>query len=771
MSKQFISYYADWQFYDRGSLMAPEKIPTDLYKKYTILNYAFFDYNEATRDGSLRGIDDNSSDQILFGPVNWNPAEGEEGISMPAQGGGWTTGHYLGGGILDKMHEVGGKVMASVGGWSYSPGMPQLFSVEATRKKFAIECGKLITECGFDGIDLDWEYPGKSWTDSSISNPKHGFDHIHTNEDAANHLAVLNDIRAELNRIESETDRSGLLVTSCFNANPDACAYDFPGLNQVLDFFNLMTYDLAGSFSAKTNHQTNIYPPTWDDEHIFSVDEAVDAFVGHGIPLEKINIGLAPYGRSMKGATTMNSEFSGEGDNTTGTGGMPMWYEINDKKALWTEHWDDVAKAAWYDNGQSVISCDNAQSSYEKGKYVASKGVAGIIEWEQSSGILSDYSSPLIDSYLSGLNDTREEFTVTAVQPTHGVLTLSRDTVFAGDSVIVTLTPTTGYKVVKFVVNGQDAITTENEYNVQNVQGDVTVSVVLEEDPTIYHAISTSGNNVTFSETNPLVVEGSDIVINYTLDEGYEVINIISVRNGQTTIMGATGTITYTNVTGPITVTVNTQESEEEVIVCEGVQWSVAQTYNGGDFVVYEGKQYRAKWWAESSNIPGEELYGPWQFIKDCSDTGEIIDTQIPVITLVGGDVELVVMDTYVEQGATATDNVSGDITSSITFDVGTIDTTTVGTYVITYDVVDAAGNAAIQATRTVTVISAEEEETGGTCDGVAAWDSATPWTSYSVGDKRVSDGKLYECINTGYAFYDPAGVNGHFGWVFLVTC
>jgi len=79
------------------------------------------------------------------------------------------------------------------------------------------------------------------------------------------------------------------------------------------------------------------------------------------------------------------------------------------------------------------------------------------------------------------------------------------------------------------------------------------------------------------------------------------------------------------------------------------------------------------------------------------------VDTTAPVITLNGGNVTLTVGDTYSDAGATANDNVDGDITANIQTS-GSVDTTTAGTYTITYAVSDAAGNAANTVSRTVTV-------------------------------------------------------------------
>lgn len=87
------------------------------------------------------------------------------------------------------------------------------------------------------------------------------------------------------------------------------------------------------------------------------------------------------------------------------------------------------------------------------------------------------------------------------------------------------------------------------------------------------------------------------------------------------------------------------------------------------------------------------------------STTGELtIDTTIPVITLTGSSsVSIKKGSTYTDAGATATDNISGTISSRIVV-TSTVKTSTIGTYYVRYNVKDDAGNAATQKTRTVKV-------------------------------------------------------------------
>ena len=79
-------------------------------------------------------------------------------------------------------------------------------------------------------------------------------------------------------------------------------------------------------------------------------------------------------------------------------------------------------------------------------------------------------------------------------------------------------------------------------------------------------------------------------------------------------------------------------------------------------------------------------------------------DTTPPVITLIDSDtINIYVGDSYIDPGATASDDVDGDITAKIIV-VNPVDTNTADTYNITYNVSDTAGNSATEVTRTVIV-------------------------------------------------------------------
>ena len=97
--------------------------------------------------------------------------------------------------------------------------------------------------------------------------------------------------------------------------------------------------------------------------------------------------------------------------------------------------------------------------------------------------------------------------------------------------------------------------------------------------------------------------------------------------------------------------------------------------------------------------------------VAGASDTSEdivvISDVGAPIITLLGDTtINIALGGTFTDPGATATDDEDGDITANIVVGGDVVDVNTAGTYIITYNVSDAAGNAATQRTRTVIVAS-----------------------------------------------------------------
>ena len=147
----------------------------------------------------------------------------------------------------------------------------------------------------------------------------------------------------------------------------------------------------------------------------------------------------------------------------------------------------------------------------------------------------------------------------------------------------------------------------------------------------------------------------------------------------------------------------------------------------------------------------------------------EIVDTTVPVITLTGdATVSIEVGATYADQGATATDDVDGNITDNIVT-ATTVDTDVVGAYTVTYNVKDASDNEAAEVTRTVNitavpVITAPETysfERGGATTVSYGGQSSRLNMSVELfdmlNDENVAAATLLQMFNEGTGFADAA--------------
>ncbi|WP_156498373.1 DUF5011 domain-containing protein, partial [Oleiphilus sp. HI0079] len=182
--------------------------------------------------------------------------------------------------------------------------------------------------------------------------------------------------------------------------------------------------------------------------------------------------------------------------------------------------------------------------------------------------------------------------------------------------------------------------------------------------------------NVTDSQSNAAPTVTRDVIV---ADRTAPVITL----NGAATVQHEQGT-TYTDLGAAATDIIDDNATLTSAILVSGsVNDAVAGTYA----LTYD-----------VSDATGNAA-------TQVTRTVNVVDTTIPVITLLGSDpVDHEVGTVYTDAGATASDNIDGVITGNIGV-TGSVNASVIGTYSLTYNVQDSSGNAAATVTRTVNVV------------------------------------------------------------------
>lgn len=386
--KQILGYYASWQWYDRGKLAKPSALD---YKKITRVNFAFFQTDE---EGNIWGTDEWADPRVLFGDVD--ASKGECSAGQPKCRCSWVEPQYKScmyhkeqTGLIWLTHQARGDIYPSIGGWTLSDAFPPMAADATSRKIFARNCRDLILDYGFDGIDLDWEYPGYAA-------------HSGTPADKQNFNLLLRDVREELDRLQARTGRFYGLTAALPCGPSNINNIDILEVSKYLTEFNLMSYDFHGAWDKYTGVNSPLYDQSSDPEPGWSVDGCVRNWVERGAPRERLNIGLGFYGRSFRNANRLGVEHGGTDDAAWEVDeGTPQYFNIMEQIKDMTIKWDSetgTPYAYFNDHKGGLVSYDDEQSICLKTDYAIKNGLNGFIIWELSGDVMEDLHTPLLDS-------------------------------------------------------------------------------------------------------------------------------------------------------------------------------------------------------------------------------------------------------------------------------------------------------------------------------------------------------------------------------------
>ncbi|KAM8864644.1 chitinase-3-like protein 1 isoform 2-T2 [Spinachia spinachia] len=268
------------------------------------------------------------------------------------------------------------KTLLAVGGLFFSgQRFSSMAASQQNRATFIQSAITLLRNNGFDGLNLDWRYPG-----GARSQPG----------DRDSFTLLCQELQEAFVAEETQTNRDRLLITASVSAEKPIIdvSYDVPQISMHLDFINVLTFDFHGPWENVTGHHSPLFQGSQDtgNQTFLNTDFAMRYWREQGAPADKLNLGLAAYGRAFDLSTqdtSVGAPASGPGEEGCYTGEAGFWatYEIclytegvipeliNDQKVPFA-----VTEGQW-------VGYDNAESLATKVDYLNSNNFGGAIVW------------------------------------------------------------------------------------------------------------------------------------------------------------------------------------------------------------------------------------------------------------------------------------------------------------------------------------------------------------------------------------------------------
>uniref|UniRef100_A0A8D8U6W9 Chitinase A1 n=1 Tax=Cacopsylla melanoneura TaxID=428564 RepID=A0A8D8U6W9_9HEMI len=289
------------------------------------------------------------------------------------------------------------KVMFAVGGWANSQYFSAMAASPDSRIRFIGSIIKLIEKFGFDGVDIDWEYPVTGGAQEG------------TASDKQNYVLLMQELRTALDNFASRVNREEKFLISFASAAGQWTldpGYDLPGLLKYADFVNVMSYDFFGAWESKWGAYTGPpaplffgMPPRFSGKT--NTDWTMKYYACKTKMPHKINMGVPFYGRFWKNvgdpvdktdgmwrmATAVNGKFEG---------GYSPWNDIESEylaNGQFEKHFHEKSKTpyAWNPSTKTFLGYENEVSLTHKKNYAVDKNLGGIMIWalEQDDDDLS----------------------------------------------------------------------------------------------------------------------------------------------------------------------------------------------------------------------------------------------------------------------------------------------------------------------------------------------------------------------------------------------
>ncbi|WP_369777113.1 glycoside hydrolase family 18 protein [Streptomyces sp. R33] len=400
-----VGYFTQWGVYGRD-FQVQDLETSGTAGKLTHINYAFGNISAdgTCFTGNVPGEADAWADYVR--PLDAaNSVDGvADGAEQPLAGN------------FNQLHELkakhpGLKVLLSLGGWSWSTHFSDATLTPASRKALVESCIDLYIKGNlpqdgarggagaaagvFDGIDLDWEWPGSAGDTDTKFRP----------EDKQNFTALVKEFRTQLDAYARSQKRKEKYELTAFVPTAPAkidAGFDVRRIMRDLDFVTLQGYDFHVSGEPTTAQQSALRA-----RGDFSVAGTVEAWRHRGAPAHKLVTGMPFYGQGWTGVSG-----GGDGMGQPATGPAPATWAAGheDYKALkkladsgaYKIYRDRRGGHAWLFDGSTLWTYDDPQVLRNKAAYIRENGLGGAMFWSLDADTADGELMTAVDRGLGG---------------------------------------------------------------------------------------------------------------------------------------------------------------------------------------------------------------------------------------------------------------------------------------------------------------------------------------------------------------------------------